>query len=251
MKAFDNSEFEKHKAEAKEKWGSTDAYKEHAERTKNYSKQKWSDLAVGMDHIMAITVARCNGTLRSNMEIDNDGTPNGYMVMEVDGDKVEWYYKSIGHDRDYQMRLYRGNLKCGGEHEYFELQHGEDVILANVFNADNAWTVKVYENDQDMGTMTRIANAKIDPDAGSSQSNPTKPSVQSSQDWWAIGYHIGVVGRGHVGGTRANYLTNSFHIYKYTLKNKNAAVRVEATDRFGRTYSTSTITGDYDYSLVK
>ena len=53
MKAFDNSEFEKHKAEAKEKWGKTDAYKEHAERTKNYSKQKWNDLAQGMDHIMA------------------------------------------------------------------------------------------------------------------------------------------------------------------------------------------------------
>ena len=53
MKAFDNSEFEKHKAEAKEKWGKTDAYKEHAERTKNYSKQKWNDLAGGMDHIMA------------------------------------------------------------------------------------------------------------------------------------------------------------------------------------------------------
>ena len=53
MKAFDNSEFEKYKAEAKEKWGKTDAYKEHAERTKNYSKQKWNDLAEGMDHIMA------------------------------------------------------------------------------------------------------------------------------------------------------------------------------------------------------
>ncbi len=53
MKAFDNSEFEKHKAEAKEKWGKTDAYKEHAERTKNYSKQKWNDLAAGMDNIMA------------------------------------------------------------------------------------------------------------------------------------------------------------------------------------------------------
>ena len=53
MKAFDNSEFEKHKAEAKEKWGKTDAYKEHAERTQNYSKQKWNDLAEGMDHIMA------------------------------------------------------------------------------------------------------------------------------------------------------------------------------------------------------
>lgn len=38
MRAFDNSEFEKHKMEAKEKWGYTDAYKEHEEKTKNYSK---------------------------------------------------------------------------------------------------------------------------------------------------------------------------------------------------------------------
>ena len=53
MKAFDNSEFEKYKDEAKEKWGNTDAYKEHTERTKNYSKQKWNDLAEGMDHMMA------------------------------------------------------------------------------------------------------------------------------------------------------------------------------------------------------
>ena len=53
MKAFDNSEFEKHKAEAKEKWGKTDAYKEYAERTKDYSKQKWNEIAEGLDHIMA------------------------------------------------------------------------------------------------------------------------------------------------------------------------------------------------------
>ena len=53
MTAFNNSEFEKYKTEAREKWGKTDAYKEHAERTKNYSKQKWNELAEGMDHIMA------------------------------------------------------------------------------------------------------------------------------------------------------------------------------------------------------
>lgn len=56
-------EFQKYKAEAKEKWGATDAYKEHSEKTKNYSKQKWNDLAEGMDHIMA-KFAACmkNGT---------------------------------------------------------------------------------------------------------------------------------------------------------------------------------------------
>ena len=53
MSAFDNSEFEKHKVEAQEKWGTTDAYKEHEEKTKNYSNQKWNDLAAGMDRIMA------------------------------------------------------------------------------------------------------------------------------------------------------------------------------------------------------
>ena len=53
MKAFDDSEFEKHKAEAKERWGKTDAYKEHVERTKNYSKQKWNALAEKTDYIMA------------------------------------------------------------------------------------------------------------------------------------------------------------------------------------------------------
>ena len=52
MKAFDNTQFEQHKAEAKARWGNTDAYKQHAEKTRNYSKQTWNDLAAGMDEIM-------------------------------------------------------------------------------------------------------------------------------------------------------------------------------------------------------
>ena len=52
MNAFDNSEFEKYKVEAQEKWGTTDAYKEHTEKTKDYSKDKWNSLANDMDAIM-------------------------------------------------------------------------------------------------------------------------------------------------------------------------------------------------------
>ena len=33
MKAFDNTEFETYKAEARQRWGDTDAYREHAEKT--------------------------------------------------------------------------------------------------------------------------------------------------------------------------------------------------------------------------
>ena len=52
MTAFDNSEFEKYKAEAKEKWGNTEAYRQHTEKTADYSKHKWNSLAEGMDRIM-------------------------------------------------------------------------------------------------------------------------------------------------------------------------------------------------------
>ena len=188
--------------------------------------------------------------------VNGDGAPNGYGVYDIDGNTIKnWYYKGANNgmnDRDYQIRLYRGNLKCGGTYEHIALQYGDGVILANVFNADKNWKVKVYENGTYTGDMTLIPNKKTTPAAGTSQSSPTTPPTNSSQDWWAIGYHIGVVGRGHApGGTRANYLTNGFHMYKYTLKDKSATVRVEATDRFGRTYSTSEFVGDYDYSIMK
>ena len=52
MKAFDNSEFEKYKSEAKEKWDGTDAYNEYKEKTKGQSKGDFDALGEGMDLIM-------------------------------------------------------------------------------------------------------------------------------------------------------------------------------------------------------
>lgn len=57
MKAFDSSEFDRYKAEAQQRWGSTDAYREYAERTRQYPKQKWDALAGEMDEIMAAFAA--------------------------------------------------------------------------------------------------------------------------------------------------------------------------------------------------
>lgn len=53
MKTFDNSEFENYKQEVKEKWGNSDAYKEYAEKTKDYSNDKWNNLADGMNGIFS------------------------------------------------------------------------------------------------------------------------------------------------------------------------------------------------------
>lgn len=72
MKAFDSNEFENYKAEAQEKWGKTDAYKEHEEKTKSYSEQKWNGLAEGMDCIMAdFAVCMKNGEMPDSAKAQN------------------------------------------------------------------------------------------------------------------------------------------------------------------------------------
>ncbi len=51
--AFDNNEFEKYKAEAQKKWGKTQAYKEYTKKTENYTKDKFSSMADGLNNIFA------------------------------------------------------------------------------------------------------------------------------------------------------------------------------------------------------
>ena len=62
MTAFDNKEYEEtrkqYEKEAKMRWGETDAYKEHQEKTKDYSKDKWQEANAGLDIIME-EFARC------------------------------------------------------------------------------------------------------------------------------------------------------------------------------------------------
>lgn len=53
MSTFDNVISLQYTQEAKEKWGDTAAYKESTEKTKNYSKEKWSEITSAMDDIIA------------------------------------------------------------------------------------------------------------------------------------------------------------------------------------------------------
>ncbi len=86
MRAFDNSEIEQYKAEAKEKWGKTDAYKEHAEKTKHYSKEKWDNLAEGMNHIFAeFAICMKNGE-------DPDSTTAQNLTKMLQNHITENYY---------------------------------------------------------------------------------------------------------------------------------------------------------------
>ena len=180
-------------------------------------------------------------------KINGDGCPNGYGVYDISGNTMtDWYYMGINegmNDRDYQIRLYRGDLVCGGGNYIFRLQHGNDVILANVFNADSGWKIEVYEDNEFAGNMEFIKEKKY-------ESYYLEVPTDSCQDWWAIGYHMGELNR-----TSSSYYVNNFHMYKHKLKNPEAKdIRVEATDRFGRKYTCSEIIDNSwsdIYSLIR
>lgn len=41
---------------------------------------------------------------------NRDGTPNGYDVFEITGSEIEWFYKSVGHERNWQFKVFPGEL---------------------------------------------------------------------------------------------------------------------------------------------
>ena len=181
--------------------------------------------------------------------LNGDGSPNGYAIYDVDGAHIKnWWYKSTGHDISYQIRMYRGDAEFGGEFEKFKYPYTHDTVLANVFMADPAWKVYLYEDGELTGEMERIP-----------VTNDSVPEVNSSRDWYAVGYHIGVVGRsyGHIknsrskwnGGGRSGYLTSCNHLYRLKLKNPDAkCIKVVAEDTNGNVYEQTKFTESFDYS---
>ncbi|MBP3551007.1 MAG: calcineurin-like phosphoesterase family protein [Alistipes sp.] len=159
-----------------------------------------------LKNITSICVARATGGLHCNRDLYNDGTPNGYMVMEVDGENVEWYYKSIGHDRDYQMHVYAPH-RTGGE-----------LVKVNIWNwSKDYWSnPEWWENGVKVGDMTH----KFEKD------------IAFVEDHKAKGPHMYSPKSKH--DTAKPYNAHGMFHIKPSEGVRSGEVRV--TDNFGKTY---------------
>ena len=203
--------------------------------------------------------ALCGVWWRGNIACD--GAPCGYNVFMVDGNKfVESYFMGYNAGMDSkatQMRLHRGNAVTGRARTssdtyagtgYYAFNFGEDYLIANIYNADTKWVVKVYEDGVYSGNMEQVALKK--PSASSMIGSYTledprrvADGVVSCVDMYTAGlYYNYYEGR--------SAWSICYHLYKYKLKNKGAKIRVEATDRYGKTFVEENITEGTDYRLV-
>ena len=81
-----------------------------------------------------------------------------------------------------------------------------------------------------------------------SYDNPRRAAdgVLTGHDYWVTGYMMGLLGKTTSNG---GYQV-CHHMYYYKLKNKNASIKVVATDSLGNTYEESTITEGTDYTAA-
>jgi hypothetical protein len=176
-------------------------------------------------------------------------------------------YNTGMNTRSHQMRLYRGNAVTGGEIEgsntygvkgYYAFNFADDVLLANVYNADSKWTIQVYEDGIYSGNMSQLPTSapKFSSLVGKyTKSDPRRAAdgVVTGLDFYVTGLHVGVLGRWSTSSSApSNGAYNAcWHMYQYKLKNKNAKIKVIATDRFGNQYIETKITEGTDYTLTK
>ena len=61
-----NMKLSSYETEARERWGNTDAYREHEKKTKNYTKEKWAEINGGLTAIFAEFTKRKNDGFAAN-----------------------------------------------------------------------------------------------------------------------------------------------------------------------------------------
>lgn len=116
-----------------------------------YYNYKGKKTPHGSPNIQCISVARATGALRLNKWLGSFGDPQGYMVMNVRGENVDWYYKSVGKDKDYQMRVYSPE------------RSGDGSVKVNIWNWSEGWSTPAwYENGVKVADME--FKPGVDPD---------------------------------------------------------------------------------------
>ena len=75
-----------YETEARERWGDTSAYREHEEKTKRYTKEKWAEANDGLMALFA-EFAACK---QSGAEVDSNGAQT--LVAKLQSHITENYY---------------------------------------------------------------------------------------------------------------------------------------------------------------
>ena len=159
------------------------------------------------------TLGAVMGAYWNGEELCNDGSPRGYAVYEIEGNRIRnWYYKGTAFPREYQMYLY-------GPGEAVSEKYRDGLIL-NIFNWHTTWTVEVQEDNAGWVTLPSDSNLRYEMDrrAYDFMFGDTKPEHRPT----------------------AEPESNNDHMFYYKPASESwGTVTVRASDPYGNVYTES------------
>jgi hypothetical protein len=128
------------------------AWAGHTHQNYSYDYASAPAKYASLKSVKAIIAGRCSGQITLNRELNTCGTPNGYMVAEVQGNTMKWFYKAVNHDRNYQIRPYSPS------------DTKTEYVNANIFNySPDTWgKPEWWENGVKVADM-EFAKGEYDP----------------------------------------------------------------------------------------
>ncbi len=164
----------------------------------------------------------------SGNHICKDGAPGGYAVWKMNGKELEWTYKGIGHEENYQFRTYDLNKIHITKDKYAPKYTGADwntyasdyanannsnEVLINVWNYDKSWKVEVTENGVPL-TVTR---------------------VRTRDPLHIVSYEAFRLNDNAV--PSSSFVSNlTAHMFKVKASSPTSTLEITVTDRFGKVY---------------
>lgn len=159
------------------------------------------------------TLGAVMGAYWNGEELCNDGSPRGYAVYEIEGNRIaNWYYKGTAYPKEYQMYLYGPGQAVSEQYR--------DGLIFNIFNWHSTWTVEVREDDAAWTTLPSGSNLKYEMDrrAYDFMYGDTKPEHRPT----------------------AEPETNNDHMFYYEPSSATwSEVTVKASDPYGNVYTES------------
>lgn len=200
--------------------------------------------------VEAHSVTRTTGALWTNEYIGGNGTPRGYVVIDVDGTDVSWKFKPIFYQTgtfaggakqpSYEYRDWNYDskgvavMKEGGKplgddyqmHVYKPGTYGDSYVYVNVFLWDELWKTPVFTVDGVPATMTRITSAQ--------KTYLYDASDKEMSSWYKANNST-------LGGNADFSASPSqcYSMFRAYVNSEHGSGKVSVEDRFGNTYTSS------------
>lgn len=160
-----------------------------------------------------------------------DGTPGGYGVLRLDGKKLNYSYKCIGFDENYQFRVYdlnkvRIDESCvSGNTQYkkmvkdyadiyYQVSNNNEVLV-NLFSWQPGWKIEIEEEGVPLYTSR----------------------VRTKDPLHILSYECQRLSHNAVPTATSTFSTQySTHFFKARASKPDTRVTVKVTDNFGKIY---------------